>query len=62
MRDVRAMCGAIAENDYIGRVDIDQLALGTGAARLKVDIPESVFYSIVGAVSYTHLRYHCICR
>ena len=48
MRDVRAMCGAIAENDYIGRVDIDQLALGTGAARLKVDIAESVLYGIVG--------------
>ena len=55
MRDVRAMCGAIAENDYIGRVDIDQLALGTGAARLKVDIPESVFYSIVGEQTGIHI-------
>ena len=48
MRDIRAICRNIAENEYIGRVDVEQLALGTGAAQLKVDIPESVFYGIIG--------------
>ena len=48
MRDVRQMCRILEQNEYIGRADIDQMALGTGKARLKIDIPESVFYGIVG--------------
>lgn len=48
MRDVRTMCEALAKNEYIGRVDIDHMALGSGTARLRVEVPESVFYGIVG--------------
>ena len=47
MRDIKDICQKISENEYIGRVDIDQLALGTGAAHIRVEIPEQVFYSIV---------------
>lgn len=56
MRDVKAMCSALAENDYIGRVDIDSLALGSGEARLHVEIPESVFYGIVGEQTGVQVR------
>ncbi|MDY3617974.1 stage IV sporulation protein A [Agathobaculum sp.] len=56
MRDVRAMCAALAENDYIGRADIDSLALGSGEARLRVEIPESVFYGIVGEQTGVQVR------
>lgn len=56
MRDVRAMCSAIAENEYIGRVDIDQMALGSGQARVRIDIPESVFYGIVGEQTGIHVE------
>lgn len=48
MRDIKTMCAALAENDYIGRVDIEHMALGSGRARLRIDIPESVFYGVVG--------------
>lgn len=48
MRDIRTLCQALAKNEYISRVDIVQLALGSGGAHLNVDIPESVFYSIIG--------------
>lgn len=48
MRDVKAMCAALTQNEYIGRVSVDQMALGTGVAKLQVNIPESVFYGIVG--------------
>ena len=48
MRDLRGMCRKLAENEYIGRAEIDHLALGSGVARLRIDIPEQVFYGIVG--------------
>ncbi|WNX82988.1 stage IV sporulation protein A [Agathobaculum sp. NTUH-O15-33] len=55
MRDIRAMCGVLAENEYIGRATVDQLALGTGQAQLRFDIPESVFYGIVGEQTGIHI-------
>jgi len=48
MRDIRDMSKTLEENDYIGRVDISHMALGTGRARLRIEVPESVFYGIVG--------------
>ena len=48
MRDVKALCAALSENEYIDRADVDQMTLGTGQARLRVDVPERVFYGIVG--------------
>ena len=48
MRDVRTLCSKLTENQYIGRSDIEWMSLGSGKARVRVEIPESVFYGIVG--------------
>lgn len=48
MRDVRSICSKIGQNEYIGRVDIDQMALGNGKACVRIEIPEQVFYGIIG--------------
>jgi len=48
MCDIKTMCRSLTENEYIGRVEIENMALGIGKTRLRVDIPESVFYGIVG--------------
>lgn len=48
MRDLKEICAALAENQYIGHARVEQMALGSGSAKLLVDIPESVFYGIVG--------------
>ena len=56
MRDLRAMCTKIAENEYISRVSIEHLALGSGEARLRIEIPESVFYGIVGEQTGIQIR------
>lgn len=56
MRDIKGICQKISENEYIGRVDIDQLALGTGAAHIHVEIPEQVFYGIVGEQTDIQVR------
>ena len=56
MRVIKQRCRTLAENEYIGRADVDQLALGSGKARLKIDIPESVFYGIVGEQTGIQIR------
>lgn len=48
MRDLPGLCHALAENEHIARAAIDRLELGSGRARLRVEIPEQVFYGIVG--------------
>ncbi|MGI6182004.1 MAG: stage IV sporulation protein A [Agathobaculum sp.] len=48
MRDIRAMCDALAENEYIGRASVEQLTLGSGKALIHIEIPDRVFYNIVG--------------
>lgn len=48
MHDIKQICTKIGENEYVDRVDIDRLALGTGEACLRVEIPEQVFYGIIG--------------
>nr|WP_297172407.1 stage IV sporulation protein A [uncultured Agathobaculum sp.] len=48
MRDLRGICHQLAENDYIENAAIDYLALGSGEARLKIEIPDRVFYGIIG--------------
>lgn len=48
MRDIKGMCQALSENDYVERASVANMALGTGSARLDVEIPESVFYGVVG--------------
>lgn len=56
MRDIRLMCKELEKNEHVGHADIDQLALGSGKARLRVDIPESVFYGIVGEQTGIHVE------
>ena len=56
MRDIKDICQKISENEYIGRVDIDQLALGTGVAHIRIEIPEQVFYSIVAEQTDIQVR------
>ncbi|MDO5142428.1 MAG: stage IV sporulation protein A [Eubacteriales bacterium] len=56
MRDIRSLCKRLEENEYIVRAAIDQLALGSGTARLRIDIPESVFYTIVGEQTGMQVR------
>ena len=48
MRDLRGICHQLAENDYIENATIDYLELGSGEARLKIEIPDRVFYGIIG--------------
>lgn len=56
MRGIRELCRALSENEYIDRVDVEYMALGAGKSRLRVDIPESVFYSIVGEQTGIQVR------
>lgn len=56
MRDIKQMCSKLEDNEYIDRVDIDRMALGNGKARLRIDIPESVFYGIVGEQTGLHVE------
>ena len=56
MRDLRAMCSKLAENEYISRAAVEHLALGSGEARLRIEIPESVFYGIVGEQTGIQIR------
>lgn len=48
MRDIKELCEALTENEYIGQVKICQMSLGNGKACVSVEIPEHVFYNIVG--------------
>ena len=56
MRDLRAMCSKLTENEYISRAAVEHLALGSGEARLRIEIPESVFYGIVGEQTGIQIR------
>ena len=56
MRDMQQICRKIGENEYVGWVEVDRLALGSGEARLRVDIPETVFYGIVGEQTDIQVR------
>ena len=56
MRDLHAMCDKLAENEYISRASIVHLALGSGQARLHIEIPESVFYGVVGEQTGIQIR------
>ena len=56
MRDLRAMCSKLAENEYISRAAVEHLTLGSGEARLRIEIPESVFYGIVGEQTGIQIR------
>ena len=48
MRDVQKLCRTLEENEYVERASVDNMALGRGSAVVRVDVPETVFYGIVG--------------
>ena len=47
MRDLEPMAQALCANEWVTDARITGMDLGTGRARLSVDIPNSVFYQIV---------------
>lgn len=56
MRDIRHICDRIGENEYVGRIQVDQMALGSGKASISIEIPEQVFYEIVGQQTKIHIQ------
>lgn len=48
MRSLLQMCQAIAENAHVTNARVEEMQLGEGCARIVVEVPESVFYSIIG--------------
>ena len=56
MRDVQKLCRTLEENEYVERASVDNMALGSGSAVVRVDVPETVFYSIVGEQTGIQVR------
>ena len=47
MRDLESMAQHLCENEWVSDARVASMDLGTGKARLAVDIPNTVFYQIV---------------
>ena len=47
MRDLAGICDTLCGSEYIASAAAQQLDLGCGTARIRVEVPESVFYGIV---------------
>ena len=56
MRDVQKLCRTLEENEYVERASVDNMALGSGSAVVRVDVPETVFYGIVGKQTGIQVR------
>ena len=56
MRDVQKLCRTLEENEYVERASVDNMALGSGSAVVRVDVPETVFYGIVGEQTGIQVR------
>lgn len=56
MRDVQKLCRTLEENEYVERASVDNMALGSGSAIVRVDVPETVFYGIVGEQTGIQVR------
>lgn len=56
MRDVQKLCRTLEENEYVERASVDNMALGSGSAVVHVDVPETVFYGIVGEQTGIQVR------
>lgn len=56
MRDVQKLCRTLEENEYVERASVDNMALGRGSAVVRVDVPETVFYGIVGEQTGIQVR------
>lgn len=56
MRDLRELCTVLGQNEYVERAEIGSSALGSGSARIRVELPERVFYEIVGEQTGVQVR------
>lgn len=56
MRDMKAAAAAIAENEYVSAAAVSDMNLGSGNARLRVDVPNEVFYGVVGEQTGVTIR------
>ena len=46
----------LVKTNYVGRIHVDQMALGSGKASISIEIPEQVFYEIVGQQTKIHIQ------
>lgn len=51
MRDMQACANALAQTEYVSDAQVQSMDLGTGAVRLEMRIPQSIFYQIAGEQS-----------
>ena len=56
MRDMKSAAGEIAQNEYVSAAAVSDMNLGSGNARLRVDVPSEVFYGIVGEQTGVTIR------
>ena len=55
MRDLAGICDTLCGSEYIASAAAQQLDLGCGTARIRVEVPESVFYGIVEQETGVHI-------
>ena len=51
MGDIRPAFSGMAENDFIDRTDIEELDLGTGKAKIKLNTAPSLFYQVISELT-----------
>ncbi|WP_087064658.1 stage IV sporulation protein A [Intestinibacillus massiliensis] len=56
MRDMQSAAKAIGENEYVAASAVSDMNLGSGNVRLHVDVPNEVFYKIVGEQTGVNIR------
>lgn len=56
MRDLSAAAAAITQNEYVSASAVSDMNLGSGNARLRVEVPSEVFYGIVGEQTGVDIR------
>lgn len=51
IRDTRALCNGLGKYDFINSSDIEGMDLGDGTVKIKLSLPRSLFYKILGEQS-----------
>lgn len=51
IRDVRSLSDGLNENEYIQNAYIEGMDLGDGMVRLDVDLPQNLYYKVLGEIS-----------
>ncbi|MGN1014434.1 MAG: stage IV sporulation protein A [Butyricicoccus sp.] len=51
MRDMEHCCAALAQTEYVTDSGIRDMDLGSGAVRIEMTVPQSIFYQIAGEQS-----------